>query len=446
MDDLNVIDRFTQTFSTYIDSGFGFLTGEIAFLTSILVAIDITLAGLYWALNQESEVLSRLIRKVLYVGVFALLLNNWSSFAQILFDSFAGMGLQATQTGLNAQSLLRPGFIAGRGFEAAYPLLQKAGSLMTFSTSFVSNMVTALVLLFAWAIVVLSFFILAIQLFITIIEFKLTVLAGFVLVPFALWNKTSFLAERVLGNVIGSGIKMMVLAVIIGIGSTLFADFVSALQGRDPTIAQAMSMVLGALSLFGLGIFGPGIAAGLTSGAPQLGAGAAIGTAGAVAAGAVAGGAVAFGAARLAASGSLAAVKAGTSLASGTSSAFRLGQATSGSGGMSGVAAGASGIARAGAGAAANSARGIGARIATGVSESAQHGRQAAWRATGGQMPANSNETARSTGTYGGAPQWAQRLRAEQRQRARLHSTGQAIKEGDRPGGAANPSLDDREG
>src|SRR3546814_7243529 len=44
-----------------------------------------------------------------------------------------------------------------------------------------------------------------------------------------------------------------------------------------------MSLVLAALSLFGLGIFGPGIASGLVSGAPQLGAGAAIGTAGAVA-------------------------------------------------------------------------------------------------------------------------------------------------------------------
>lgn len=322
MDDLNVIDRFTETFSAYIDSGFGFVTGEVAFLTSILVAIDITLAGLYWALNQESEVLTRLIRKVLYVGVFALLLNNWSSLARIIFDSFAGLGLQATQTDLDPQSLFRPGFIAGRGFEAAFPLFQKAGSLMNFfSTTFISNMVTALVLLFAWVIVVLSFFILAIQLFITIIEFKLTVLAGFVLVPFALWNKTSFLAERVLGNVVGSGIKMMVLAVIIGIGSTLFSDFVSALQGRDPTIAQAMSMVLGALSLFGLGIFGPGIAAGLTSGAPQLGAGAAIGTAGAVAAGAMAVGAVGVGLGRLTGSMSLAQIKAGTSLASGASAA-----------------------------------------------------------------------------------------------------------------------------
>ncbi|MGE0517198.1 MAG: P-type conjugative transfer protein TrbL, partial [Hyphomicrobiaceae bacterium] len=44
MDDLAIIDQFTATFSRYIDSGFGLLAGDVAFLTSILVAIDITLA------------------------------------------------------------------------------------------------------------------------------------------------------------------------------------------------------------------------------------------------------------------------------------------------------------------------------------------------------------------------------------------------------------------
>src|SRR3546814_7318930 len=78
------------------------------------------------------------------------------------------------------------------------------------------NFLIVVVLLVAWFLVVLAFFILAIQLFITVLEFKLTTLAGFILVPFALWNKTSFLAERVLGNVVSSGIKVMVLAVIIG--------------------------------------------------------------------------------------------------------------------------------------------------------------------------------------------------------------------------------------
>ena len=38
MDDLAIIDRFTETFSRYIDSGFGLLAGDVAFLTGILVA------------------------------------------------------------------------------------------------------------------------------------------------------------------------------------------------------------------------------------------------------------------------------------------------------------------------------------------------------------------------------------------------------------------------
>ena len=50
VDDLAIIDRFTETFSRYIDSGFGLLAGDVAFLTSVLVAIDITLAGLFWPL------------------------------------------------------------------------------------------------------------------------------------------------------------------------------------------------------------------------------------------------------------------------------------------------------------------------------------------------------------------------------------------------------------
>jgi type IV secretion system protein TrbL len=132
--------------------------------------------------------------------------------------------------------------------------------------------------LIAWFVVLVAFFILAVQLFVTLIEFKLTTLAGFVLVPFGLFNKTAFLAERVLGNVVTSGVKVLVLAVILGIGTTLFAQFTQGFGGNQPSLEDALGLVLAALCLLGLGIFGPGIANGLTSGAPQLGAGAAVAT------------------------------------------------------------------------------------------------------------------------------------------------------------------------
>jgi len=96
-------------------------------------------------------------------------------------------------------------------------------------------------------------------------------------VPFGLFGRTAFLAERVLGNVVASGVKVLVLAVIVGIGTNLFGEFTQGFGGNQPTLDDVLALVLAALSLLGLGIFGPGIATGLTAGAPQLGAGAAVG-------------------------------------------------------------------------------------------------------------------------------------------------------------------------
>ncbi len=117
------------------------------------------------------------------------------------------------------ESFLQPGRVAKTGIDAAAPLLEQIGDMAGFPEVFV-NMTPIVVMLLAWALVVLRFFVLAIQLFITLIEFKLTTLAGFVLVPFALCEaRPRFLAEKVLGNVVSSGIKVLVLAVIVGIGS-----------------------------------------------------------------------------------------------------------------------------------------------------------------------------------------------------------------------------------
>jgi type IV secretion system protein TrbL len=322
MDDLAIIDRFTETFSRYIDSGFGLLAGDVAFLTTVLVAIDITLAGIFWAMYGDENVPVQLIRKVLYVGFFALLLNNFKGLADIVFQSFAGLGLKASGTAMTATDLMRPGFVASAGFTASRPLLEKAGELIGITTFF-SNFVTIAVLLLAWVIVLLAFFVLAVQLFIAIIEFKLTTLAGFVLVPFALFGQTAFLAERVLGNVISSGIKLMVLAIVVGIGSSIFGTLVR--PTADITLTQAASTILAAIAVFGLAIFVPGIAAGLITGAPQLGAGAAVATTAAAGGTVVAGGMLASGAARLAGRASGAAIRAAASLTGTVGAAYQAG-------------------------------------------------------------------------------------------------------------------------
>ncbi|WP_407224946.1 P-type conjugative transfer protein TrbL [Enterobacter kobei] len=334
MNDVTIIDRFLDTFSRYIDSGFGLLQGEVAFLTATLIVIDMTIAGLYWAMShatgQGDDVIAKLLRKVLYVGAFAYIIGNFNWLASIVFRSFAGLGITATGSAITMENFLQPGRLAKTGIDAAAPILEQIGDMAGFPEVFV-NIDPIVVLFIAWLVVILCFFVLAVQLFITLIEFKLTTLAGFVLIPFALWNKTSFLAEKVLGNVVSSGIKVLVLAVIVGIGSGLFAEF--QVHPDEPSIDHALVVMLASLALLALGIFGPGIATGLVSGAPQLGAGAmagaavgAVGTGVAIGAAATGvGGAVMAGARMAPAAAKLAGAgaRAATSAAGSARSAFR---------------------------------------------------------------------------------------------------------------------------
>ncbi|WP_027169503.1 P-type conjugative transfer protein TrbL [Mesorhizobium sp. WSM3224] len=454
MNDTSVIDRFLETFTRYIDSGFGLLGGEVAFLTSTLIVIDITLAGLFWAWGADEDMLHRLVKKTLYIGFFAFIIGNFNRLAGIVFESFSGLGLKAGGSALSGSALLQPGRVAQVGIDAGNPILDAASQLMGY-VSFFENFVEIAVLMTAWAIVLIAFFILAVQIFVTLIEFKLTTLAGFVLIPFALFSRTAFLAEKVLGNIVASGVKILVLAVIVGIGSGLFGEFTRGFGAEQPTITDALSLVLGALSLMGLSIFGPGIATGLVSGAPQLGAGAAVGTSLAAAGLGVAGamGARAgFGsaAAAVSAGGRMSAVAArgGAHLAGSTSTAFGLAAATSGQSGAGSIAAGLAGVARAGAGAAAQPVKQAMSRAASALSSSQQAGRSAAWSATGGEQPSGAASGLGSGGeaSAGSPPEWANRIKRGQTMSHGASMAAHSVRSGDHGGGSMNVSLnqDDR--
>ena len=433
MEEMDVIDRFLETFMAYIDSGFGLLAGDVAYLTTTLIVIDITLAGLFWALSPTADVIAGLLKKVLYVGFFAFILGNFSILANILFASFAELGVKAGSSTLTAGDLMRPGYIAGVGFEAAFPLLADIGDMLG-PISFFHNLVPIAVMLLAWLVILIAFFVLAVQLFVTILEFKLTTLAGFILVPFALWNRTAFLAERVLGHVITSGIKLMVLAIVIGIGSTLFTSITDAFGGPgDVTLAEVMGTVLASIVFLWLGIFAPGIASGLVTGAPQLGAGSMVGATAAIGAGAVLATTGTAVAGRTALGGVSSAVKAGASLSGGARISYDLGRMASGRDGWRGAAAGMAAVAQAGS----DTLRRRAGRPFASVVRARRRGSETAFAATGGTMAHGAE--ANSTGSD--RPAWARRLRTDQRVQHAGAITVHALKEGDRGMTGDNPNL-----
>ena len=410
-----VIDRFLGVFTRYIDSGFGLIQGDVQWLAGVLIVIDVTLAALFWAFSPEEEVLARLIRKTLYVGVFAFILGNYNNLASIIYNSFAGLGLLAGGNTISAAQLLQPGRLAQVGIDAGKPILDSISGLMGF-VSFFDNFIQIMILLIAWLIVVISFFIMAIQLFVSLIEFKLTTLAGFVLVPFALFGRTAFLAEKVLGNVFSSGVKVLVLAVIVGIGSTMFGQFTSGFN-NPPTIDDALTLILAALALLGLSIFGAGVANGLISGGPQLGAGAAVGTGLAaggsvVAAGAATAGAIGVGGRAIGGTASM-----GASAAGGATAAFR--------------AEGVRGITSAAGNVATSPLR----RAATAMRDRYEDGA----RSVSGAASVRADTAAAAPAS--GPPAWVSRMKRQQAMHRGASAAQHAVRSGDHPSGGSSVDL-----
>ena len=127
-----VIDQFLDTYTRYIDSGFGLLGSEVGFLATTLAAIDITLAALFWSWGTDDDLIARLVKKTLFVGVFAYLIGNWNNLARIVFESFAGLGLKASGTGMSTSAFLSPGRVAQVGIDAGRPILDSISGLMGY--------------------------------------------------------------------------------------------------------------------------------------------------------------------------------------------------------------------------------------------------------------------------------------------------------------------------
>ncbi|EGO93849.1 P-type conjugative transfer protein TrbL [Acidiphilium sp. PM] len=436
----SIIDHFLNVFSRYIDSGFGLISPDVGFLVTVLIGIDATLAGLAWALGDDN-VIQAFAKKILYVGFFAFILNQWQSLTAIVFESFAGLGLKATGSTLSYADFLHPGLLAQAGVQGADVLLSQIQRLAGFPNIF-WNLGEILVMGLSWIVTLLGFFVLAILLFLAIIEFKLTTLKGFILVPFALWRGTAFIAEPVLGQIVTSGVRVLVFAVVTGIGTQLFSQILPSNPSAVLSLQDALTILLASMTIAGLAFSANRLAAGITSGAPQLGLGSAAAAGGAAAGVVTLAGTGGIAAVRAAASG----VGAATSLAGGASGAYASGSV---SGGGS-VSAGLGGVARGAAGAAGSRLRGIARSATSGLRDRFAAGQRAGWAATGGSGsgdggsgssggadPASVPPGAARTPARSGAPAWAENLRRREAQR----TAERIVREGEAGGGGIRPNL-----
>ena len=275
-----ILNQYLQT----INSAFGLIQGHVVWLLNFLIIMNIVLSAMLWALSED-QIMVKLARKIVYIGFFVWLVQNWQSLTDTIAQSFMYLGFETGGIGFPQVYLLNPGNIAYRGFTASSPIMTEIGNLCG-PIGFFKNFPQIALLTLAVLAILAAFFIVAIQAVVTILSFKLGSLAAFVLIPFGVLSKTAFIAERPLGWVVSSGVRLMVLTLVAGIGDLAFGHL--QLNPDSITIRSALDIALGAIVLMVLAITATRLAGDLVSGGPSLGAASMIGAAGGA-------GAVAFG-------------------------------------------------------------------------------------------------------------------------------------------------------
>jgi type IV secretion system protein TrbL len=259
--DPSTVNSFLDQFLAVADSGFGLIRGDVNFVLNALIVISITLAGAQWALAGEAP-MAPFFRKVLFIGLFAFLINNWNEIATAINQSGALLGLRAGGGSMTMADLHNPGRVARIGMD----LFGRTVALsegMNILTDFIP-MVT---ILLAAVLAMIGFFVLALQIFVALIAFKLGSLAAFVALPWGVFSGTSWVAERPLGWVAGSAIRLFVLALIASVSLT-FVNTLPATLTLDA--GGALNVLLFGLTVLALAWFGPMLASEVMQGQPHL--------------------------------------------------------------------------------------------------------------------------------------------------------------------------------
>ena len=302
-------------FSNTISAGFDALQGSVNGVFGLLIVLVVALTGIQWALSPNREVLASGFGKVLLIGAFAWLINDWQQLSETVYAGFLELGLTAGGGSLSREEFLNPGAILAQGWEIVKALGETPAPVDN-PLDIVGNMADALILGLAMIGIMLAFAVLALQIIVSLLEFKIVTLGGFVLLPFGIWNKSAFLAERPLGYVVSSGLKVLALAIVVSGARAIFDQLQPS---ANPDIYEALTILVAAILLAMLALFIPNLASALVTGGPALGAGAAVtgalavGGAGALAGAGIAGaGAMAAGGAARLAGPARAAAGAGT--------------------------------------------------------------------------------------------------------------------------------------
>ncbi|MGO9838717.1 MAG: P-type conjugative transfer protein TrbL [Polyangiaceae bacterium] len=258
----NTLTLTLQNFITALSGAYSRIQGSASTLLGILVGIEVVLLGLWTALGGGDNVVG-VFKKILHIGAWVWIVQSYPTLAKDLVDSLVKAGLLAGGGSGDVSLLMDPSRLAGYGLDATEPLTRKLADLG------MTDLSDLIVFGFGYLAILACFLIMAINVFLAVLEYYVFAALAGIFLPFGLLSPTKFLAEKAIGAVVAASVKLMVLGLVTAIIDPVLSSIHFA--GPEITFNELWSVFLTVCALMFLCRKAPSLAGSLLGGSPHLG-------------------------------------------------------------------------------------------------------------------------------------------------------------------------------
>ncbi len=267
---MEILTPLLKVFTFNLVGGAGRLTPDALWLLSIFFGGELILTGVWFVLRREVD-WAALVWKSITAAVFLWLITNWVPLTKTLVKGFVGAGLKVGGDALEEKDFTDPDSIALYGLNVTAVVFQQIGEYTGLAA--IKMLPVILFSGLTALLVVLLYFCMAVWLFLSLLEFYLSTSVSVILLPWGMFSKTAWITEKALAHVFASGVRLLVLATILGSAlPIMYGQAPSPIggQGFAASLATAFRLLLASIALLGLCWRANAFAQGLVHGGPAL--------------------------------------------------------------------------------------------------------------------------------------------------------------------------------
>jgi len=200
-------------------------------LLASLLAINIIIFGYKIAIGQYNDI-SSIVWQFFIMAFLVYLVKNFDKIAIQFNASLLELGLK-TQDNYTSVTITKPDSIIKYAWDK---IIVPLGTKI-LETKLQFNMNSLLVLTtyaVTFIIVMLCFILISVHIILAFIEFYLVVMFSLILIPFIIFEPTKFIGTKPLGAVVGSALKIGILAALTGVIIAVFNTVVTSPVSEIP--------------------------------------------------------------------------------------------------------------------------------------------------------------------------------------------------------------------